>query len=353
MTLLPTIDLQGLALGAGHRVAALDDLRLTVGTTGAFYLVGHGIEPDAGDRLFALSRRFFALHESERRVIEMANSPHFRGYTALGNEYTQGSPDWREEVDIGSELPPRAAADGPPYWRLQGPNQWPAALPELRTAVLDWIERLRAVATELAKAIAESLGLARDYFDDAFRPDPHLLVKLVRYPGRSEEHGRQGVGSHRDSGFLTFVLQDDRDGSGLQFFDGQTYLDVVPKRGAFVITIGEALALATGHRLRATLHRVQSPPAGRDFFSIPFFYSPRFDYAIKPIDFPAHVLPPPSGEPAVDPANPIFADYGYNALRGRLRSHRDVALRYHQDLDADWGPNAGNGSSAPAALTHS
>ena len=283
----------------------------------------------------------------------MANSPHFRGYTALGNEYTQGLPDWREEVDIGSELQPRTAPGGPPYWRLQGPNQWPAALPELRPAVLDWLERLRTVAARLAKAIAESLGLARDDFDDAFRPDPHLLVKLVRYPGRNEEQGRQGVGSHRDSGFLTLVLQDDRGGSGLQFFDGTTYADIVPRRGAFVVNIGEALARATGNRLRATLHRVQSPPADRDFFSIPFFYSPRFDYAIKPIDFPARVLPPPSGEPAVDPANPIFTEYGYNALRGRLRSHRDVALRYHQDLEADWGPTAGLGSSAPTAPTYS
>ena len=353
MTFLPTIDLQRLAPGANGRATALDDLRLTVGTTGAFYLVGHGIEPDAGDRLFALSRRFFGLPESERRSIEMANSPHFRGYTALGNEYTQGRPDWREEVDVGPERPPRPAPDGPPYWRLQGPNQWPAALPELRPAVLDWLERMRAVAAQLALAIAESLGLARDYFADAFEPAPHLLVKLVRYPGRSEAHDRQGVGSHRDSGFLTFVLQDDRGGSGLQFFDGTAYVDVVPKRGAFVINIGEALALATGHRLRATQHRVQSPPAGRDYLSIPFFYSPRFDYLIEPIDFPAHILPAPSGEPAVDPANPVFTEYGYNALRGRLRSHRDVALRYHADLEADWGPNAAPASTAPPALTHS
>ena len=64
----------------------MTDERLTVGTTGAFYLVGHGIEPEAADRLFALTRRFFALPESGRRSIEMANSPRFRGYTALANE---------------------------------------------------------------------------------------------------------------------------------------------------------------------------------------------------------------------------------------------------------------------------
>ena len=351
MTILPTIDLRRLAPGAADRLAALDELRRTVGTIGAFYLVGHGVPAEAGDRLFALSRRFFALPESERRSIGMANSPHFRGYTALGNELTQGRPDWREEIDFGAELPARRAPDGPPYWGLQGPNQWPAALPELRPAILDWLERLRAVARDLSKAFAESLGLARAHFDDAFTPHPHMLLKLIRYPGRSDECDRQGVGIHRDSGFFTFVLQDDRGGSGLQFYDGHSYIDVTPQRGAFVINLGEALELATGHRLRATLHRVESPPEGRAYFSIPFFYNPRFDYIVEPIEFPAHILPPLTGEPPVDPANPIFAEYGYNALKGRLRSHRDVATRFYADVDRHWSTTVASTVSAPATAS--
>ncbi|MGW3846998.1 hypothetical protein ACWD74_07910, partial [Streptomyces fagopyri] len=35
-----------------------------------------------------------------------------------------------------------AWSSAPAYWWLQGPNQWPAALPELRTATLAWIDRL-------------------------------------------------------------------------------------------------------------------------------------------------------------------------------------------------------------------
>lgn len=329
--MLPTIDLERLAVGAADRDAALETLRRTVGTLGAFYLVGHGIEPEAADEVFAHCRRFFALDESDRRSIAMANSPHFRGYTALGGELTQGRPDWREEVDIGAERPSRRASGGAPYWGLQGPNQWPAALPDLRAAILAWMERMQRVAAELARALAESLGLDRTAFDDAFNPNPHLLLKLIRYPGRSEVDG-QGVGIHKDSGFLTFVLQDDRGGSGLQFFDGRDYVDVVPQRGAFVINLGEAFELATGHRVRATRHRVISPPVGRDYYSIPFFYNPRFDYVIKPFDFPAHILPPLDGEAVVDPADPIFAEYGYNALKGRLRSHRDVAERFYADV---------------------
>jgi isopenicillin N synthase-like dioxygenase len=91
---------------------------------------------------------------------------------------------------------------------------------------------------------------------------------------------------------------------------------------------------------------VQSPPAGHDYFSIPFFFNPRFDYVIEPIDFPAHVLPPLSDAPPVDPANPIFAEYGYNALKGRLRSHRDVAERFYHDVDQTWA-DAGRSAQTP------
>ena len=33
-----------------------------------------------------------------------------------------------------------------------------------------------------------------------------------------------------------------------------------------------------------------------------------------------------------DPANPIHARYGENALKSRLRAHPDVAARWHADL---------------------
>jgi hypothetical protein len=53
---------------------------------------------------------------------------------------------------------------------------------------------------------------------------------------------------------------------------------------------------------------------------------------VQPVDFPDDILPPLTREPRVDPANPIFAEYGYNALKGRLRSHRDVAARFYGDV---------------------
>jgi hypothetical protein len=70
---------------------------------------------------------------------------------------------------------------------------------------------------------------------------------------------------------------------------------------------------------------------------------------IKRIDVATDVLPSRGDEPAVDPANPIFAEYGYNALESRLRSHRDVASRYYADVT--WESLA-NGARVLAAATN-
>jgi isopenicillin N synthase-like dioxygenase len=49
-------------------------------------------------------------------------SPHFRGYTRMGTEVTQGRADAREQIDYSPEREP--VPDYPaeqPYWLLQGP----------------------------------------------------------------------------------------------------------------------------------------------------------------------------------------------------------------------------------------
>ena len=74
-----------------------------------------------------------ALPEPDRMQIVNTNSPHFRGYTRLGHEHTNGLSDLREQIDIGPERDEPVVADDAPRWmRLRGPNQWPPAVPEMR-----------------------------------------------------------------------------------------------------------------------------------------------------------------------------------------------------------------------------
>ncbi len=317
---LPLIDLSRIDREALHRAAR---------DVGFFQLVGHGVTAAETEALLSAARAFFALPEADRLAIDNLNSPHFRGYTRTGNELTRGTRDWRDQLDIGAELPPHVPGAGEPdYWWLEGPNQWPEAQPELRRVTLDWIERLSAVSHRLLHELLAAVGAPEDFYDDAFAGHPHANLKLIRYPGRAPEGDEQGVGVHKDYGFLTLLLTDGVGGLQVEDQDG-VFQDVPHIPGAFVVNLGELLEVATDGYLKATNHRVISPPGARMRYSAPFFYNPRLDARIAPLPFP-HVQH--ATGVTQDPENPLFAEYGQNALKGWVRAHPEVARKHHPGL---------------------
>ena len=137
------------------------------------------------------------------------------------------------------------------------------------------------------------------------------------------------MGAHKDGGLLTLLLTDDV--GGLQVHTEQGWIDVPPRRDAFVINIGEMLELATNGYLRANVHRVVSPRPGVDRYSIAYFFSPSLHAQEIPLlALPAELARKARG-PESDPLNPLFRHIGTNALKGRLRSHLDVAERFYPE----------------------
>src|ERR1700742_4471259 len=102
------------------------------------------------------------------------------------------------------ESEPIGGRGRPDYLWLQGPNQWPTALPELPAIISEWDAALSGVARILLRHWAASLGSPPEVFDDAFAETPATLIKVIRYPARAAS--AQGVGAHRDSGVLTLLL---------------------------------------------------------------------------------------------------------------------------------------------------
>jgi isopenicillin N synthase-like dioxygenase len=328
---IPLLDLSRFdSAGPDGSVAFLEELRDAARQVGFFYITGHGIERTLLDGLMASARRFFALAEPDKLAVEMVKSPHFRGYTRVAWERTRGDQDWREQIDIGAERPALARSPDAPAWtRLQGPNQWPAALPELRPAVLNWQAAATRVLTKLLRAFALSLGQSEAALEPLYGNDPHVLIKLIHYPGRDLTASDQGVGAHKDAGLLSLLLQDGQ--SGLQVQTAQGWVDVAPRDGTLVVNIGEILELASDGYLRATLHRVTTPPAGHDRISAAFFLGARLDATVPLLSLPPELAAHAPG-PERDPNNPLFRSVGQNYLKGRLRSHPDVAQRYYGDL---------------------
>ncbi len=322
----------------------LEALRSAAHHVGFFQLIGYGQAESQVNDIFEVTRALFELPLTERLKLDNRTSPHFRGYTRLGHELTRGRPDAREQLDFGPDRP--AVEHYPidqPYWLVQGPNLWPdAALPRLRQVAMAWAGSMSAVGAELLSAISVALGQPEDHFDDAFDGTPAWMAKLVHYVGNVvQEAGDQGVGTHADYGFVTLLLQDGVGGLEVRPPDSKSWIPVEPIPGALVVNLGEMLEVATGGYLSATIHRVQAPPPGVDRYSVPFFWSPRLDAVVAPVELPPELAAQSRGI-SDDPKNPMLAAYGANVLKGWLRSHPEVARRHHPELLAPESDAAAN-----------
>jgi isopenicillin N synthase-like dioxygenase len=279
-----------------------------------------------------VARAFFGLPEAERLAIANVNSPQFRGYTPVGNEYTNGRSDRRDQLDVGHELPPPQLGPGDPAWlRLRGPNLWPTALPAMRTTITEWMTAMEEVGRTLLRALALALGQPATRLDAMVTPRPEVLVKVIRYPSRTDPAAEQGVGAHRDTGLLTFVHQDDA--SGLQVRLRDRFVDIPRVPGTYVVNLGEMMQLLTHGYFAATVHRVVSPRhTDAERVSVAYFFNPKLEATLAPVTLPPDLAALAPGGTSADPANPILANYGENSLKVRLRAHPDVARRHHADL---------------------
>lgn len=275
---------------------------------GFFVITGHGVDPDLLARLDAGARAFFAHPEADKARVAMARGGRaWRGWFPVGGELTSGVPDLKEGLYFGTELPadhPRVRAGIP----LHGANLFPADPPDLRPAVLAWIDALTTLAHRVMRGVALGLGLDADWFERHLTADPTVLFRIFRYPPVPAVPGADppgwGVAEHTDYGLLTILAQDAS--GGLQVRSGDDWIDVPPLPDAFVCNIGDMLDRMTGGRYRSTPHRVRATTADR--LSFPFFFDPSWDAEVAPL--------PLDGEPPTDDARTRWDAASVHEYRG-------------------------------------
>ncbi len=274
---LPVIDVAPLLSGgaASRAGAAIGEACRDLGF---FYVTGHAIGADTLSALDAASRKFFALPEAEKMKIAMARGGRaWRGYFPVGGELTSGKPDKKQGLYFGQELDAsdaRVRAGLP----LHGANLFPDSVPELRIAVLRFMEEATRSAHAIMEGVALSLGLDAQYFRRTYTADPTLLFRVFEYP--AGDHESWGVGEHTDYGLLTLLAQDEH--GGLQVKTPSGWIDAPPIEGALVCNIGDMLDRLTGGVYRSTPHRVRNV-SGKSRLSFPFFFDPGWDAEIVPL----------------------------------------------------------------------
>jgi isopenicillin N synthase-like dioxygenase len=280
---VPVIDVSPLVARTGGRSRVASEIARACRDSGFFYIVGHSVDEALQRRLEDASRRFFAQERPVKMEIAMERGGRaWRGYFPVGAELTAGRADVKEGVYFGAELGPDhpRVTDGTP---LHGANLFPRTVPELREAVLTYMDAMTQLGHALMEGIALSLGFEASYFADRYTRDPLTLFRIFNYPGNPslpDDEPRWGVGEHTDYGLLTILRQDDT--GGLQVKSGGGWRPAPPIPGTFLCNIGDMLDRMTAGQYKSTPHRVQNVTR-RDRLSFPFFFDPNFNAAIKPI----------------------------------------------------------------------
>ena len=246
MTALPVVDVSGLsAADRAARRATAAELGRACEQVGFLSVVGHGIPQQVIDDAFAAAHRFFALPVERKAFATLTEGVLNRGYDGLASQQLDPSAaaaDLKEVWDVGLDLPwdhPLVLAGTP----MHGPNPWPDDLPWFRPPVEAFYDAARALTERLLAGMALALGLDERAFEP-FHREPIATMRLLHYPPRSAgaPDGQLGAGAHTDWGAVTVLTQDDVGGLQVLDGDGETWVDVPPVAGSFVVNIGDLMA---------------------------------------------------------------------------------------------------------------
>lgn len=279
--IIPVIDLTPLRHGGDAgltRVAA--EIGAACRGIGFFYVTGHGIPTELIEEAFATSAQFFAAEDGLKRSALYSGASGNRGYVPMkGEALDPGKPaDLKEAFNIGLELDnddPEIKAGV----KFRAINLWPPMAGFKETA-LAYFDACLGLGRQLHRAFARDLGLDPGFFADKL-DRPMAVLRLLHYPPAPAkvETGQLGAGEHTDYGCVTLLATDGVGGLEVRTRAGE-WLNAPHIRGAFVCNIGDCLMRWTNDIYVSTPHRVVSP-AGRERFSIAFFFDPNPDADIS------------------------------------------------------------------------
>jgi isopenicillin N synthase-like dioxygenase len=299
---VPIIDLAPWRDGdTGDRAAVARQVDEALRTSGFLLITGHRVPADLRMRTRAAARQFFALPAGvkQRYAIRVGG----RGWIPPGaeaNGYAEGTPtppDLKESFSLAAERPTGKAAIDARWFR---PNIWPSEVPQMRSVVSDYIDRMHALSDDLMALCAAALGLPPGFFAP-FLDHPTYGLNLNWYPpadpARPAEPGQYRIGPHTDFGTVT-VLDREPGLGGLQIYSpDRAWIDAPYDPAALTVNIGDLLARWTGDRWRSTRHRVLPPhpdAPGEDLLSLIFFYEANHDAVIESLPAPiGHTSYPP------------------------------------------------------------
>lgn len=283
---VPTISLDQDPQRVGRE---MDD---TLREVGFFQIVDHGVPDAIADRCWSVTQSFFDLPLDAKLAVERPAGGLYGYFPMLTESLAQSldamAPgDLKESFNMG----PGALAGHTPADETEASlfsqNRWPAAAPEMKAAWESYYSAMSHLADRLMSIFALGLDLPADFFADKIDRSPSAL-RAINYPEQAlpPQEGQLRAGAHTDYGTLT-ILRQELGRGGLQVHDqkSDSWVDIPPIAGGYVINIGDLMARWTNDRWTSTLHRVVNPDAGSTVStrrqSMPFFHNANYSTVVE------------------------------------------------------------------------
>lgn len=169
------------------------------------------------------------------------------------------------------------------------PSQWPmdAILSEeaFENPLRLYYHQVVDLALTILEILARNLPYGSHIFDRFVEGDQIIAsLRLLHSPSQASTDERQlGIGAHANFGAITLLLQDKN--PGLQVLDLSTnqWSPAPPNKDAYVINIGNMLAMWTKGLYKSGLHRVINRSL-KDRYSMPFFFDGAPGCPLLPFD---------------------------------------------------------------------
>ncbi|CAH8339288.1 unnamed protein product [Eruca vesicaria subsp. sativa] len=247
---------------------------------GFFQVINHGVRPELMDAAREAWRRFFHLPAEAKEAY--SNSPStYEGYgSRLGVE--EGALlDWNDYYFLNF-LP----------LVLKDLNKWPSLPSNIREVTEEYGEELVKLGERLMRIFSSNLGVKEEQLQEAFGVEGFgACMRVNYYPKCPRPELALGLSPHSDPGGITILLPDNHV-AGLQVRHGDTWITVNALPNAFVVNLGDQMQILSNSIYKSSEHRV-IVNSQKERMSLAFFYNPKSDIPIQPLQQLVSATNPP------------------------------------------------------------
>ncbi|PIA36459.1 hypothetical protein AQUCO_03400383v1 [Aquilegia coerulea] len=261
---IPIINLHGYRDDKQRRQDIVDEILKASQNWGFFQVVNHGVPSSVMEGMIKGVHRFNEQDVDVKKELYSRDTAIRVRYYSNFDLYTSKAASWRDTLTFKMLTPDPL-----------NPQELPIVCRETTIEFTKHITNLRDILLEL---MSEGLGLKGNFLKQMECAESCTLL-CNYYPICPEPELTVGAAPHTDPSFLTILLQENI--AGLQVLHQESWVDINPIPGAFVINIGDLLQIISNDKLKSVKHRaLVNHTAPR--VSIACFLSTLYDVA-KPI----------------------------------------------------------------------